>query len=156
MKKLLLIALAFVLAIACSKDKYQTKPQISIKSINPTVVPVNGILDILLSYTDKQGDLGEDTIFIKKIRTNSRVVPTLRDSLYFQIPKYPDNPKGEIELKLDYEGSLKSAQAAPPIAGTNPVEYESDTLIFKINVKDRGGNISDTLTTGKIVVIRVQ
>jgi hypothetical protein len=156
MKKLLLIGFACALALACSKDKYQNKPQISIKSINTSVVPIGGNLDIILSYTDKQGDLGDDTVFVRKIRVNNRVVATIRDTLFLHIPNFPNNPKGDIELNLDYQLDVISASNPPAIPGTNPVQYESDTLVLKIAVKDRGGNTSDTLTTGKIVVQRVQ
>ncbi len=154
MKKLLLIGFACVLALACSKDKYQTKPQITIKSLNTSVVPIGGNLDVTLSYTDKQGDV-DDSVFVQKIRLNSRVVATIRDSFGYSIPAFPENPKGEIEINMDYE-TVKSAINPPIIPGSNPVAYESDTLIFKFAVKDKGGNVSDTVSTGKVVVIRIQ
>jgi len=154
MKKLLLIALACVLGLACSKDKYQTKPQITIKSINTDVVQVGGNLDVILSYTDKQGDV-DDSVFIQKVRLNSRVVATIRDSFGYPIPVFPANPKGDIEINMDYE-TVKSAINPPIVQGSNPVVYESDTLIFKFAVKDKGGNLSDTISSGKVVVLRIQ
>jgi hypothetical protein len=153
MKKLIIVGLVLIVMIACSKDKYQDAPQISLKSVNPSVVPVNGDLAIRLSYTDKQGDIS-DTLYIKKIRLNQTVVPTLRDSIQYKIPDFPDYDKGDIDLDLNYQNDLVSAATPPPIAGTNPSQPQPDTLVFKIWISDKAGHISDTVTTGKVIILR--
>ena len=152
MKKLLIAGFVVIVLFSCSKDKYQTTPQISIKSISSKVIPVNGSLNIVLSFTDKQGDV-RDSLFMKKIRLNKTVVPTVRDSLKFKIPDFPDSPKGEISIALDYTFHLVSAQTPPPVVGSNPARSQPDTLNIQMWVRDKGGHISDTVSTGQIVVI---
>ena len=153
MKKLLIAGFILIVLFACNKDKYQTKPQISLKSANPSVVPAKGGLNIVLSYTDKEGDIS-DTLFIKKIRLNKTIVPTLRDSIKYKIPDFPNYDKGEIDLALTYQYDLVSAATPPPIQGSNPSQPQPDTLMIKIWIHDKAGNVSDTVTTGQIVVIR--
>ena len=152
MKKLLLPATLLIFIMACNKDKFQTKPQIEIKSINTTVVPVNGSLVITLTFTDKEGDVS-DSLFVKKKRLNLTIVQTIRDSIRYKIPDFPDHSKGEMQVTLDYQAIL-SAITPPPIPGSNPPRNQPDTLIVKFAVRDKAGNASDTLSTDKIVVIR--
>ncbi|HTL10428.1 MAG TPA: hypothetical protein VL307_19270 [Chitinophagaceae bacterium] len=154
MKTLLVAGLAMIVLIACNKDKFQTKPHIDLKSLSTKVVPVGGNLVVTLSYTDKEGDIS-DTLFFKKERLNQRKVATLRDSISYKIPDFPNYDKGEIGLALRYEDHLKSASAAPSIPGSNPPAKESDTLNIRIWIHDKAGNVSDTVSTGQIVVQRV-
>jgi len=153
MKKVLIIGFVLIALFACNKNKFQTKPQISIKSISSSVVQVNEDLNVTLSYTDKEGDIS-DTLFIKKIRLNKTVVTTIRDSLKYKIPDFPAYDKGEIGLALDYENNLKSAITPPPIPGSNPSKPQPDTLNIQIWIHDKAGNVSDTVSTGTVVIIR--
>ncbi|MEO5594695.1 MAG: hypothetical protein ABIR15_10405 [Chitinophagaceae bacterium] len=153
MKKLLIAGFVLIVLLACNKDKFQTKPQIQLKSISATVVPINGDLNITLTYTDKEGDIS-DTLFIKKERLNKTVVATIRDSIKYKIPDFPNYDKGEIGLALDYENNLKSAITPPPIPGSNPSKPQPDTLNIKIWIHDKAGNVSDTVSTGQVVIIR--
>lgn len=153
MKKLLIVGFVLVVLFACNKDKYQTKPQISLKSVGAKVVPVNGVLNVVLSYTDKEGDIS-DSMYIRKIRLNKTVVATLRDSLRYKIPDFPNYDKGEIDLALQYQNHLISASNPPPIPGSNPSVPQPDTLLLKFWIRDKAGNVSDTVTTEQIVIIR--
>jgi hypothetical protein len=153
MKKLLLAVVVLVVLLACNKDKYQTKPQISVKSVATDDVPVNGDLTVVLSYTDKEGDIS-DSLFIKKIRLNKTVVATLRDSLKYKIPDMPDYSKGEITVALDYQNNLISAVTAPPVQGSNPPQPQPDTLLIRMWIHDKAGNTSDTVNIGPVAVRR--
>ncbi len=153
MKKLLIAGFVLVALLACNKDKYQTKPQISLRSIGGKVVPVNGVLNVVLNYTDKEGDIS-DSMFIKKIRLNKTVVATLRDSLRYKIPDFPNYDKGQIDLALQYQNHLISASNPPPIPGSNPSVPQPDTLVLKFWIRDKAGHVSDTVTTDQIVIIR--
>jgi hypothetical protein len=145
-----IIAILVVL-LACSKDKFQTKPQIEIKSTGPEVVPVNGTLNVRLEFRDKEGDV-DGILFIYKERLNQRVLPTVRDSIERTIPEFPDKDRGEIELDLTYQNYLISA-SDPSIPG-NPGVNEPDTLRFKFVVQDKAGNQSDPAILNNIVIIR--
>src|SRR5687768_5025356 len=107
MKAILIVLSSIWIFVACSKDSFETKPKIDIKSATPKVVPQNGSMIINLDFTDKEGDL--EAVYIWKTRLNKIVRPTVRDSISPAIPDFPKNQKGEIELNLDYQFHLISA-----------------------------------------------
>lgn len=145
-----------LLALACGKDKLETKPSIKITSVSGNVVPVGGGLNITLEFNDKEGDVN-DTLFVWKPRLN--IIPgefgnkTLRDSFPLPIPDFPAKSTGEILLNLEYNNHLVSAEV-PPKDPNDPTKKVSDTVIFRFVLKDRAGNTSDTVQTDKIVVMR--
>jgi hypothetical protein len=152
MKKGLFISLSIVLlSLACNKDNFETKPTLKLKSQNGDIIPINGTLVVEFDFTDKEGDVS-DTIYVRKIRINQKQVATIRDSFKLQVPEFPKNNQGVIKLTLDYQNYLISA-LNPPTSG-NPPKPDPDTLMIKYALKDKGNNISDTVTTGPIIVIR--
>ncbi len=149
---LALLILTAVTVIGCDKDKFQTKPTITLKSINNEIVPHNGNLVIELEVTDKEGDV-QDSVIVIKTRLNKRVVATLRDTLRFKYPLFPETPKSQVVVTLDYQNIL-SAITPPTIPGSMPPQRELDTLQVKLAVRDNAGNVSDTLTIPTIYVVR--
>jgi hypothetical protein len=149
----ILIVVLFCAAFiaACHKDQFQTKPTLSLKSMNGNVVPAGASLVLNFEFTDKEGDVN-DTIFVKKIRLNKLKVPTVRDSFGLQVPTFPKNTKGEIQLTLEHSFYLTSAINPPkdPITGKNI----NDTLMLQFALKDKANNVSDTVTTGPVVILR--
>ena len=152
MRSLLIITALITITVACNKDNLETRPSLKLRSINTSVVPVGGNLIIEFDFADKQGDVS-DTIFVRKIRINTIVVPTIRDSFTLQVPTFPDKSRGIIELNLKYQNHLLSA-INPPSSGGTPPNLHDDTLIFKFALRDEGKNISDTVTTDPIVIVR--
>ena len=143
--KLIVTIISVIVIIACNKDKFQTRPTIRIKSINTKVLTAgsNNDLIINLEYTDKQGDLGKDTLVSIKNRLNRRPVPPVSkkvDTLYNIIPDFPNQSKGDLEIRFTYSNLAE-------------VNAENDTIIFKFIAKDRGGNTSDTISTDKIIIV---
>ncbi len=139
--------------IACGKDKFATKPSLKIKSVNGNFVPAGATLSVDMEYTDKEGDVS-NTLFVQKIRLNQKVVPTIRDTFSLTVPEFPSKNKGEILVALEYNNYLVSA-INPPKTGTPPNErYEDDTLIIRFALRDLAGNVSDTVSTGTIIVSR--
>ena len=147
-----LLSIFIIIAVACNKDKFLTKPTIKIKSLNTEFVPLNGSLIITLECTDKEGDVQDSVIIIKR-RLNRRVVPTLRDTLRYKFPDFPNTPRTEVKATLDYQ-TILSAINPPIIPGSSPPQKELDTLILKMAVRDRAGHISDTITSKQIIVFR--
>lgn len=127
----------------CSKNVYETRPTIKITSVSTNVVPVNGTLTFDIRVTDKEGDV-TDSIFLKKQRLNIRKRATLRDSLAFKIPDAPNTSIGTVRLDLQYQNHLISA--------SSPIE--NDTLRFLFYLKDKAKNVSDTIKSDPIVIIR--
>lgn len=148
---MLAFSFAMILFVACSKDKFETKPTIEIKSISPNPLPANSVpLVVDLEYTDKEGDLATDSaIFVKKIRINQKKVGvTVRDSFWLPLPgDVPKKTKGVIRLTLDYELYAKSAQDPG-----NPAA--PDSLIFRFAMRDAAQHVSDTVESGLVVVER--
>lgn len=147
-----LLTSLFILIVSCGKNKFNTKPSLTLKSISSTTVPINSSLVFNFEFTDKEGDIS-DSIFLKKIRVNSLVVPVIEpDTFGFPIPSFPEKPKGEISLSLDYNLHVVAA-INPPTQGNPPMPVP-DTIVFKFALRDKAGNISDTVTTQPIAVIR--
>jgi hypothetical protein len=152
MQKLVVFGLlGLMILIACKKDNIDTKPAIKIKSISPMQVPGGVPLEILLSFTDKQGDL--DTLFLKKKRINSFVVPVRVDSFFYLVPKFPEKTKGEIKVTLQYNEDLVAAESPRPQTDA-PNGKEPDTLVFRFYIKDKAKNVSDTIYSEPVVVER--
>lgn len=143
MNKLLIAGLALTVLIACNKDKFQTKPQISIKDYNSKEISQGGNLEVRLNYTDKEGDVGQGSFFGARLRQNIRPLALTDndqlDTLRYSLPEMPDIDKGVIVMKLDYNFLKESLT-------------ENDTIVFKIAIKDRAGNASDTLTTDRLII----
>ena len=144
--KILVSILAAGLLAGCSKDKYNTKPLLVFKSVSANVVPNGGSLRFEFELFDKEGDIS-DTFYIKKIRINKLVKTTIRDNVKLAFPKVPNTSKGIVELNLTYQNYLISA-----INPGNP--SQNDTLIFKFVIRDKAKNVSDTVTSDPIVIIR--
>lgn len=141
--------LIIAITTACSKDKFNTIPQIKIYKINPQtgIIKRNSTgagneLSIEIEYTDKQGDLN-DTLWLRKIRRNRRVAPATPITTGFrvQIPDFPNTPKGIIKYTFDFSSELAPAN-----------NLENDTVYFRFMVKDKANNKSDTIQTRDIII----
>jgi hypothetical protein len=143
MKQFLLVVIAALTIIACGKDTFQSKPQLFLKSVSSTTIPVGGDLQIYLRLTDKEGDF-KDTLWVKKVTTrcpNSN----FSDSILYRIPG--DVPKksnfdGEIKLSFSYAIELQPRCTRP------------DTAVFSFWMKDDKGNQSDTVRTPSIIILK--
>ena len=145
--KILIAVLIIGCIVGCKKNAYNTKPTIVLKSVSTDVVPISGNLVIQLQVTDKEGDVTDPALlFIRKLRLNQKLTPILaNDSLYYKIPAAPSSQDGTIQLNLDYNNFLASAITPS----------ENDTIQFKFALIDQAGNVSDTISTNSIVVIRL-
>ena len=146
---------------ACNKDKFQTKPQIEIKSTNTNEVGPNGTYSVILGFTDKEGDVSDSLIIVReRINLNGPIVPPPYE---IKIPVFPNTSEGEIQVdfpyNLDITGTAKTSLTAGipaiPIPGTGtPPQKENDTLSFKFIVRDKAGTKSDTASSS-VIVIRI-
>lgn len=150
MNKILVLGLLVAVMVGCNKDKFQTKPQIKIKSTNTDIVPQNGTLRVTLEFTDKEGDVSDSLIIVRE-RLN-RKSPVMPSPSPYKIPSFPNTQEGEIEVDLDFQAGLIFGIPAIPIPGTSPRQYEPDTMNLKFVVSDKAGNKSDTASLGVIVI----
>ncbi len=143
MKQFLLVVIAALMVTACGKDTFQSKPQLFLKSVSSTTVPVGSDLQIIMRLTDKEGDF-KDTIWVKKVTT--RCPPSnFADSLLYSIPG--DVPKtanfdAEVRISFSYAIELQPRCTRP------------DTATFSFWMKDDKGNQSDTVNTPPIIILR--
>jgi hypothetical protein len=153
MQKLVLYStLCLIVIAACRKDKFQDKPTIEIKSISPTYVTAlsGASTQIEMEFTDKQGDL--DSVYLFKERLNVRVKPIFLPFIPFPIPEFPEKSKGVLRVTL--KNSELAATETPNTKPDEPFGKEPDTIQFKIIVKDKSGNVSDTITTEQLIIER--
>ena len=144
--KVIIAFIAVIVIIACNKGNYQSKPTLKIKSLNGNIIPAGGTLNIAIEYTDKEGDLSQDTLLSIRVRQNRRPLPPSGgisvDTLHNIIPKFPEKVKGEFDVTFDWAKYLHQS------------DFENDTIIFKFVAKDGGGHTSDTVSTEKIVILK--
>ena len=144
-----LVVIIALTVISCGKDRFQTVPQLKLKSRNTDVVDLNDNLRLNVEYTDKEGDVS-DSLFIVRQRLNVKKPVQLLASPY-KIPNFPNTDKGEFEITLAYQfGLLLALTPIPRPGGGN----EIDTLRLKIVARDKAGNKSDTLVVDNVYVIR--
>jgi len=134
---------------ACSKDKFQTRPSLELKSVNGDTFSNQNDMNIEFEFTDKEGDVN-DTLFMLKKRINTIQVETLRDTVAIRIPDFPKNNQGFIRMRLSTVSYLESAQR-PPVENGNA---HDDTLMIRFALKDKAGNVSDTVVLGPVYIIR--
>jgi hypothetical protein len=155
MKNTLTAFLFLALITGCSKNKFQTKPQLKLLSTSALDVAKNGTLEVSLEFTDKEGDV-DDSVLVRRYRTNRRPVGpqgTKLDSFRLKIPDFPDRQKGELNIIFSYQDLIMTVDDLS-VPGTNPVQIESDSIVYKFVARDKAGNKSDTLVLNNVVVHR--
>ncbi len=141
MKNLIYI-LVVLLFFSCKKDDAVSDvPQIEFKSISPTTAQeyMDEIL-ITISYTDENGDLGENNPDVKNL-----FVKDSRNAIEykFRIPELTPNGsnisiEGNFEIKINGTGITDGST--------------SEQVSYAIYVVDRAGNKSNIVTTSKITI----
>ena len=136
-----------VVLAACNKDKYQSKPQLSVKRINTTTVSPNQTLRFTIEVTDAEGDI-QDTIWIQQSVKNC--------TLSGFVSKYPmpqftgtKNLKADIDVCFSYCSQCECAIITGPRCPNR-----NDSSEFRFVLKDKAGNISDTLRSETVVITR--
>ncbi len=150
MKTKILILFAIpVLFYACKKDTYTTKPQLSVKSISGTTLGAGSLLLFQIEFTDKEGDV-QDTLWVQKI---SRTCPGSGGAQFtspYKVPNFTPtaNLKGIFEIGYGYNANIQGYQT---ITGCG---FKNDTAYFRFWLKDKAKNVSDTLVTQNIVLLK--
>ena len=144
--KILILLVLAVIINSCNKDKYQDKPQLTLKTINSTVVSPGNILTFDIEVTDKQGDI-QDTVWWSKTSANC---PGNNINSTTIIPSYlpsTHNLKATLEMSFINHG-LSLPNIEPSHCG-----LKNDTCVFKFWMRDVANNRSDTLISPTIIVI---
>ncbi len=141
MKKLLYILILIVL-FSCKKgNEVSEVPAISFKSISPnTAQEYTEDIIITISYTDGDGDLGENNPDI-----NNLFVEDNRNGIEykFRIPEL--SPSGST---INIEGNFNITINGTGITNSS----SSQSVNYDIYVKDRAENTSNKVTTSSITI----
>ncbi|MEO7317220.1 MAG: hypothetical protein ABIW47_18665 [Ginsengibacter sp.] len=133
----------FFILSGCNKDKFDTVPDLKFTSVNTTQLVNGGIIQFNLSFTDKEGDISNG-IYVEK--TSPECPVNNFEQSYF-IPDFPaiKNQKGEIQVSFGY-----NVNGIPNIS---PTCSKNETATFRFVLKDKAGNVSDTVTSPPITIV---
>lgn len=143
----LFVFIAFVIVAGCTKNKFTTKPQLKIKSINSTDISGSQILVITLDLTDKEGDY--TTFFAVKKTVNSCPAGNFIDSSMFLLPMdFVTTKKAEGKITITLDRIHRGANACLAPGGGVKV----DTAVYSFWTRDMAGHTSDTISTPNIII----
>ena len=133
----------------CQKSTYTSKPQLSVESISGTTLGQGSLLLFQIQFTDAEGDI-QDTLWVQKI---SRTCPGTPGAQFISKNKVPDftptsSLKGILEIGYAYNANI------PGYSTMSGCGTRNDTAYFKFWLKDKAKNVSDTLVTENIVLLK--
>jgi hypothetical protein len=146
MKLQVLTGLVFMAMVAaCDKDNISTTPSLRLKSVSSDFVPLNGGLQFIFEFSDKEGDLSK-AMGIEKI-SSTCIDASYTDTVKFVFPDIPGtkNTDGTLEVNLNNINLL-------PIRchGQDTVEQ----AVFRFWITDDAGHTSDTVATNPITIVK--
>ena len=141
MRRLTYILIGLLL-FACKKDEtLSVVPAIEFQSISPSIAQeyIDNII-ITISYTDEDGDLGENSPDI-----NNLFVEDSRNGIvyHYRIPQLAPNGN-----EISIEGNFNIIINGSGITNSSI----SQQVNYAVYVKDRVGNKSNTITTSNITI----
>lgn len=136
-----------ILWVACSKSKFNTKPELKFLNTVSNDVRQGDILGFRLNVTDKEGDL-TDSIWI---RASTRRCPNSVIVLPYQMPEFPVKTDLSAEINIRYRVGV--IDPGFPIWNLNLCPGV-DTTLFQFWIRDEAGNVSDTIAIPEPVLIR--
>lgn len=145
MKKLFLLYIIFSSVLfSCKKDEkveISTTPAIEFVSISPgTAVEYQDKITIVVSYKDGDGDLGENAPDVKNL-----FLTDSRNNVTYQYRVSQLAPAGQA---VAIQGSLVVELKNTAIVNGST----SEAVSYSVYVKDRAGNVSNTVSTSAITV----
>ena len=138
-----------VIFYGCTKETYTSKPQISIKSINSTTLSTGSLLLIDINFTDKEGDI-QDTLWVQKVSKNCPTTPGVQYISKNKVPDFTPTPnlQGVLEIGYGYNANISGYNT---ISGCG---NKTDTAYFRFWLRDKANNVSDTLTSPNIILLK--
>lgn len=149
MRYLIAICMLSALLTACNKDEVinppiSDVPAIELISVSPgTVVALEDSIVFLVHYIDGDGDLGFNEPDSMSLFITDNRIPLTEE---FFVPWLA--PEGsDITIEGDLEVQLHNTILTDPDA-------DSETVTFTLWMRDRAGNVSNSVTTQPITVNR--
>jgi hypothetical protein len=147
MRSIFAILLLLLLSLACTKNKFTTKPQLKVKKVNSTEIFGTDLLRFTIQITDKEGDFTALIGYKKKVPgcPNS----SFTDSTKLHIPAdFIATKDKEGEIVIDMDKTIRGDNQCSATGGT----FKIDTATFCFWTKDAAGNISDTACSVPIII----
>ena len=150
--KVLIVSLFMLMIAACSKDKYNTIPTLTFKSVNATQFNLGDDLQFKFEVTDKEGDVNSssqsdpplyDTMWIEK---NSY---TCKDDGYSLIKSLVPDFQARKDLKAEFIVTLNYFSDI-----SNNCTGRDDSSYFRFWIHDRAGHVSDTVRSPDIKLLK--
>lgn len=131
-----------VIAFACTKDKFTTEPQVSVKSISPSVVFNGDIITMKGKYTDLEGDI-DTVLVVYKWYDGATVVKN--DT--FRYPFSPlDVPPKTQEADINVTFAYNNTNNPPYLPGVS----KDTTASLGLILKDKSSHRSNYSESDKI------
>ena len=158
---LLALGLAFLVYNCVQPPNYPNTPQINYVGINQQAISQGNAnnpadtLEITLSFTDGDGDLGIDDSTVDFFLTDSR-------EGFVDIKKLPVIPDQGIGNGISGEITVRLLNKPFGICCTYPdgstpcvpnANFPTDTMSYTIQIKDRAGNMSNKIQTETITIL---
>lgn len=152
MKKLFIFFLIVLAFSACSKGKFETVPTVTIDSFGPDEVTNGGFFQLRATVTDKEGDLQDEVIIVRK-RYNGNDLLTTDSSKRVSLKGLGTPVKDKIELLVTFV----YGRLIPEAAITQDLEYNFDrNLRVGLIVIDNAGNRSEYVESEPILLRKFQ
>lgn len=148
MKRILAVILIAGIFTACSKDKFETVPQIEIKEFGPEEVVKGQMIELRAIVRDKEGDI-QDSLYVVRKRFNLTTGGEINnDTIRYFIGTLgaPNKQENEVLVRFLY-GELK-----PEIAPIQNLESTDRGYRLGLVVIDKKGNRSKYVESDQIVL----
>lgn len=147
--KILIVFAIAAMFYGCSKDTYNSKPKITLRGTIPASVAPGSLLLFQIEFTDKEGDV-QDTLYVQKF---SKVCPNQPGVTFTSKNRVPgftptSNLKGILEIGYGYNANIPGYESLPACPN------KTDTAYFRFWLKDKANNVSDTITSPNIILLK--
>lgn len=149
MKLNLIATVFFISLLGCTKKlSFTTAPQLKFESLSTSYVPYRNDVVFTFSFTDKEGDIADSSavMWIEKNIISS--CPFGNYQLEYGSIYFPDQKYFEGQIDVGFTNGINGKY--PDIGQANC--SANDTCIFRFVLKDRAGNISDTVVSPQVVI----
>lgn len=148
MKRILIVSVLAIALAACNKDNFKTVPTVKIESIGPSEVTNGDIIQLLATVTDKEGDLQDSVIVVRK-KFNGSTLLTVDSSARVSLKGLGSPVKDKIELRI----SISYGKLLPEYALFQDLERDFDrNFAVGLIVRDNAGNRSEYVESKQIVL----
>ena len=149
MKKLLFFGLIVSAFAACTKDDFETVPKVEITSFGPDEVTKGEIFRLTANVTDKEGDLQDSLILVRKRYTGDILFRT--DTTRYSLKEFGIPTEKSFELSLTF-GYGEDIPGTIFYSIQEPVDRG---VTYGIIITDKAKNKSTYVESKKIVLKKV-